>query len=120
VTVVAGGDRRKLASGNNVDQSRLRPHRLIRGRRLGSCCEARAVHTFRSAYHHLLAPAATQGITKAASGRSSTWGSVRGLLIGTGAGMNAIAAIAWSVGIALTGYLWARHLDTTDADAGGM
>ncbi len=35
---------------------------------------------------------------------------VRGLLTGTGAGMNAIAAIAWSVGIALAGYLWARHL----------
>ena len=35
---------------------------------------------------------------------------VRGLLSGTGAGTNAIAAIAWSVGIALTGYLWARHL----------
>ncbi len=75
-----------------------------------SRCEARAVHTFRSAYHHLLAPAATHGITMAASWRSSTWGSVRGLLISTGAGMNAIAAIAWSVGIALTGYLWARHL----------
>jgi len=36
--------------------------------------------------------------------------SVRGLITGTGTGMNAIAAIAWSVGIALTGYLWARHL----------
>jgi ABC-2 type transport system permease protein len=35
---------------------------------------------------------------------------VRGLLSGTGAGTNAIAAIAWSVGIALAGYLWARHL----------
>jgi ABC-2 type transport system permease protein len=35
---------------------------------------------------------------------------VRGLLSGTGAGTNAIAAIAWSVGIALSGYLWARHL----------
>ena len=35
---------------------------------------------------------------------------VRGLLDGTGAGTNAIAAIAWSVGIALAGYLWARHL----------
>ncbi len=35
---------------------------------------------------------------------------MRGLL--TGAGMNAIAAIAaiaWSVGIALAGYLWAGH-----------
>jgi ABC-2 type transport system permease protein len=35
---------------------------------------------------------------------------VRGLLSGTGAGANAIAAIAWSVGIALAGYVWARHL----------
>jgi ABC-2 type transport system permease protein len=35
---------------------------------------------------------------------------VRGLLSGTGAGTNAIAAIAWSAGIALAGYLWARHL----------
>ena len=35
---------------------------------------------------------------------------VRGLLSGTGAGTNAIAAIAWSVGIALAGYLWTRHL----------
>jgi ABC-2 type transport system permease protein len=35
---------------------------------------------------------------------------VRGLLSGTGAGTNAIAAIAWSVGIALAGYLWARRL----------
>ena len=35
---------------------------------------------------------------------------VRGLLSGTGAGTYAIAAIAWSVGIALAGYLWARHL----------
>jgi ABC-2 type transport system permease protein len=35
---------------------------------------------------------------------------VRGLLSGTGAGTNAIAAITWSVGIALAGYLWARHL----------
>jgi len=36
--------------------------------------------------------------------------SVRGLLGGTGAGTNAIAAVAWSAGIALAGYLWARHL----------
>jgi ABC-2 type transport system permease protein len=35
---------------------------------------------------------------------------VRGLLDGTGAGMHATAAIAWSVGIALVSYLWARHL----------
>jgi ABC-2 type transport system permease protein len=35
---------------------------------------------------------------------------VRGLLNGTGAGMHAVAAIAWSVGIALASYLWATHL----------
>ena len=35
---------------------------------------------------------------------------VRGLLSGTGAGTDAIAAIAWSAGIALAGYLWAQHL----------
>ena len=35
---------------------------------------------------------------------------LRGLLTGTHVGDNAIAAIAWSVGIALAGYLWARHL----------
>ncbi len=35
---------------------------------------------------------------------------VRGLLNGTGAGTHAIAAIAWSVGIALASYLWARRL----------
>jgi ABC-2 type transport system permease protein len=37
---------------------------------------------------------------------------VRGLLNGTGAGTHAIAAIAWSVGIAFAGYLWARRLYT--------
>jgi len=35
---------------------------------------------------------------------------LRGLLTGTPIGGNAIAAIAWSVGIALASYLWARHL----------
>jgi ABC-2 type transport system permease protein len=35
---------------------------------------------------------------------------LRGLLTGTHIGGNAIAAIAWSVGIALASYLWARHL----------
>jgi ABC-2 type transport system permease protein len=35
---------------------------------------------------------------------------VRGLLTGTGAGGHAIAAIAWSVGIALVSYLWALRL----------
>jgi ABC-2 type transport system permease protein len=35
---------------------------------------------------------------------------LRGLLTGTHIGGNAIGAIAWSVGIAFTSYLWARHL----------
>ncbi len=35
---------------------------------------------------------------------------VRGLLTGAGAGTNALPAIAWSVGIALASYLWARRL----------
>jgi ABC-2 type transport system permease protein len=34
----------------------------------------------------------------------------RGLLTGTPIGGNAIAAIAWSVGIAVASYLWATHL----------
>jgi ABC-2 type transport system permease protein len=37
---------------------------------------------------------------------------VRGLLTGTTVGTNAIAAIAWSIGIALVAYLWAIHLYT--------
>jgi ABC-2 type transport system permease protein len=36
---------------------------------------------------------------------------VRGLLTGTPIGnTNGIATIAWSVGIAVASYLWARHL----------
>jgi ABC-2 type transport system permease protein len=35
---------------------------------------------------------------------------VRGLLTGTPIGANAVAAIAWSVGLALVSYLWAVHL----------
>jgi ABC-2 type transport system permease protein len=35
---------------------------------------------------------------------------VRGLLTGTPTGTHAIAAIAWSVGIAAASYLWAAHL----------
>jgi ABC-2 type transport system permease protein len=35
---------------------------------------------------------------------------LRGLLTGTHIGENAIGAIAWSVGIALASYLWAKHL----------
>ena len=35
---------------------------------------------------------------------------LRGLLTGTPIGNNAIIAVAWSVGIALASYLWARHL----------
>jgi ABC-2 type transport system permease protein len=34
---------------------------------------------------------------------------LRGLLTGTGIGTNAIAAVAWSVGVALVSYLWARN-----------
>ena len=37
---------------------------------------------------------------------------LRGLLTGTPIGTNAIITIAWSVGIALASYLWARHLYT--------
>jgi ABC-2 type transport system permease protein len=37
---------------------------------------------------------------------------LRGLLTGTPIGNNAIIAVAWSVGIALASYLWARHLYT--------
>jgi ABC-2 type transport system permease protein len=35
---------------------------------------------------------------------------VRGLLLGTGIGTSGIAAVAWSAGLALVGYLWARKL----------
>jgi len=35
---------------------------------------------------------------------------VRGLLLGTPIGNNAIIAVAWCGGIALLGYLWARRL----------
>jgi ABC-2 type transport system permease protein len=35
---------------------------------------------------------------------------LRGLLTGTPIGTNAVLAVAWSVGIALASYLWARHL----------
>jgi ABC-2 type transport system permease protein len=35
---------------------------------------------------------------------------LRGLLTGTPIGANAISAIAWSIGIAVASYLWARHL----------
>ena len=38
---------------------------------------------------------------------------VRGLLTGTHIGANAIAAVAWSVGIAIVSYLWATHLYRT-------
>jgi ABC-2 type transport system permease protein len=37
---------------------------------------------------------------------------VRGLLTGTHIGTNAIAAIAWSIGLTLVAYLWAIHLYT--------
>jgi ABC-2 type transport system permease protein len=35
---------------------------------------------------------------------------LRGLLTGTPIGTNAIAATAWSVGLALVAYLWAMRL----------
>jgi ABC-2 type transport system permease protein len=35
---------------------------------------------------------------------------LRGLLLGTPIGDNAIIAIAWSIGITLASYLWARKL----------
>ncbi len=37
---------------------------------------------------------------------------LRGLLTGTPIGTNAIAAVAWSIGIALVSYVWALHLYT--------
>jgi ABC-2 type transport system permease protein len=42
---------------------------------------------------------------------------LRGLLTGTPIGNNGIMAVAWSVGIALVSYLWARHLYTTRRSA---
>jgi ABC-2 type transport system permease protein len=35
---------------------------------------------------------------------------LRGLLTGTPIGANAVAALAWSLGIALVSFLWAKHL----------
>jgi ABC-2 type transport system permease protein len=37
---------------------------------------------------------------------------VRGLLTGTAIGTNAVAAIAWSIGLTVAAYLWAVHLYT--------
>jgi ABC-2 type transport system permease protein len=37
---------------------------------------------------------------------------LRGLLTGTPIGTSAIGTIAWSIGITLASYLWARHLYT--------
>jgi ABC-2 type transport system permease protein len=42
---------------------------------------------------------------------------VRGLLLGTAIGSSAVIAVAWCVGIALVGYLWARKLYNRDPDA---
>jgi ABC-2 type transport system permease protein len=42
---------------------------------------------------------------------------LRGLLTGTPIGNNAVIAVAWSVGIALASYLWARRLYTTRRSA---
>ncbi len=38
---------------------------------------------------------------------------LRGLLTGTAIGTNALAAVAWSIGIALVSYVWALHLYRT-------
>ncbi len=42
---------------------------------------------------------------------------LRGLRTGTPIGTNAILAVAWSAGITLGAYLWARHLYTTRRSA---
>jgi ABC-2 type transport system permease protein len=42
---------------------------------------------------------------------------LRGLLTGTPIGTNAVLAVAWSVGIALASYLWARRLYATRSAA---
>jgi ABC-2 type transport system permease protein len=39
---------------------------------------------------------------------------VRGLLVGTAIGNNAVVAVAWCIGITLVGYLWARKLYNRD------
>jgi ABC-2 type transport system permease protein len=39
---------------------------------------------------------------------------LRGLLMGTPIGSNAVIAIAWCAGIALLGYLWAKKLFNRD------
>jgi ABC-2 type transport system permease protein len=39
---------------------------------------------------------------------------LRGLLLGTAIGNNAVIAVAWSAGIALVGYLWAKKLYNRD------
>jgi ABC-2 type transport system permease protein len=41
---------------------------------------------------------------------------VRGLLLGTAIGSSAVIAVAWCVGIALVGYLWAKKLYNRDPD----
>ena len=46
-------------------------------REVGALLEARAVHTGRSASNHLLALAATHGIRRSASTRSSSWSACR-------------------------------------------
>jgi ABC-2 type transport system permease protein len=42
---------------------------------------------------------------------------VRGLLLGTAIGNSAVIAVAWCIGIALVGYLWAKKLYNRDPDA---
>jgi ABC-2 type transport system permease protein len=40
---------------------------------------------------------------------------LRGLLVGTPSAGDAVAAVAWCVGIAIVGYLWARSTFTKRA-----
>jgi ABC-2 type transport system permease protein len=42
---------------------------------------------------------------------------LRGLLFGTAIGSNGVLAVAWCLAIALTGYLWAKHLYQRDPTA---
>ena len=39
---------------------------------------------------------------------------MRGLLLGTAIGTSAALTVAWSAGIALVGYLWAKKLFSRD------
>jgi ABC-2 type transport system permease protein len=45
---------------------------------------------------------------------------LRGLLLGTPIGNNAILAIAWCLGLTLVGYLWARALYDRSTVSGNL